>query len=106
MMHHMAQTENPKGWFVGPWNSAVPVPIGYANAAIDEQHYHAEMFEIYLIAKGRSIAVVDGAKLHLQSGDMLVVEPGEVHTFTESTEDYLHFVIQVPFIKGDKFLVK
>jgi hypothetical protein len=33
---------------------------------------------------------------------MLVVEPGEVHTFTESSPDYFHFVVQAPFVKGDK----
>ena len=36
---------------------------------------------------------------------MLVVEPSEVHTFIESSEDYLHFVLQTPFTVGDKVLV-
>ena len=33
---------------------------------------------------------------------MLIVEPGETHTFIDSSDDYLHFVIQAPFVKGDK----
>jgi hypothetical protein len=33
---------------------------------------------------------------------MLVVEPGERHTFIESAHDYLHFVVQAPFAPGDK----
>jgi hypothetical protein len=33
---------------------------------------------------------------------VLVVEPGEVHTFTASSEDYLHFVVQAPFVAGDR----
>ena len=32
---------------------------------------------------------------------MLIVEPGETHTFIDSSDDYLHFVIQAPFVKGD-----
>lgn len=106
MIHRKPQTDNPKGWFVGPWNSAVPIPVGYANEGINERHHHAEMFEIYLVAKGTSIAVIAGAEVHLQSGDMLVVEPGEGHTFIQSSDDYLHFVIQTPFIKGDKVVTE
>ncbi|WP_123827101.1 hypothetical protein [Micromonospora globispora] len=50
------------GWFVGPWNSAVP----------------------------------------LAAGDMLLVEPGEPHTFLSSSPNYLHSVVQTPSVAGDK----
>lgn len=91
---------------MGPWNTAVSIPIGYANEAIDVNHYHSQMYEIYLVARGCSTAIVDGEPVRLGVGDALVVEPGEVHTFQDSTDDYLHFVIQTPFVKGDKTLVK
>lgn len=91
-----------KGWFAGPWNSAVPIPVGYANEGIDESHFHAHMFEIYLVARGTSTAVVNQQTIQLQAGDMLVVEPGETHTFKHSSDDYFHFVIQTPFVPGDK----
>jgi hypothetical protein len=29
---------------------------------------------------------------------MLMVGPGESHTFVESSADYLHLVVQVPFV--------
>ncbi len=106
MIHRKLETDNPKGWFAGPWNSAVPIPIGYANEGIKERHYHAEMFEIYLVAKGSSVAIVGDAEVQLEVGDMLVVEPGEVHTFMQSSDDYLHFVVQTPFVKGDKFVAE
>jgi len=60
------------------------------------------MNEIYLVARGESVAVVAGRTLHLRPGDMLVVEPGEAHTFVSSSADYLHFVVQTPFVRGDK----
>ena len=87
---------------MGPWNSAVPVPVGYANKGVNESHHHAQMFEIYLVARGTSTAVINQQIVHLQAGDMLVVEPGEMHTFSHSSDDYFHFVIQTPFIPGDK----
>jgi mannose-6-phosphate isomerase-like protein (cupin superfamily) len=60
------------------------------------------MNEIYLVAAGRSTAKVNGVQVSLQEGDMLVVEPGEVHTFTDSSDDYVHFVVQAPCVRGDK----
>ena len=38
----------------------------------------------------------------LGPADMLVVEPGESHTFVSSSDDYLHYGVQAPFILGDK----
>jgi mannose-6-phosphate isomerase-like protein (cupin superfamily) len=91
-----------KGWFVGPWNSTVPVAVGWADRGVNQPHRHDQMCEIYLVARGESVAVVAGRTIHLGPGNMLVVEPGEAHTFISSSDDYLHFVVQAPFFKGDK----
>ncbi|HEV7709674.1 MAG TPA: cupin domain-containing protein [Asanoa sp.] len=95
-------TSDGKGWFIGPWNSPVPAAVGWAHRGVDEPHRHDTMNEIYLVARGHSIAVVDGEEVPLTAGDMLVVEPGEDHTFRSSSADYLHFVVQTPFARGDK----
>ncbi len=105
MIHLSANKDEKKGWFIGPWNSDVSIPVGYANEGINEKHYHAQMSEIYLVARGESTAVVNDQEVTLQAGNILVVEPGEVHTFTNSSPDYFHFVIHTPFVKGDKHLV-
>jgi mannose-6-phosphate isomerase-like protein (cupin superfamily) len=91
-----------KGWFAGPWDSSVPVALGYADVGVDDRHVHDSMYEIYFVARGTSLAVVDGQPVELRIGDLLVVEPGESHTFTDSSDDYLHFVVQTPFVAGDK----
>jgi quercetin dioxygenase-like cupin family protein len=91
-----------KGWLTGPWDSAVPVALGFADCGVDDPHHHEEMYEIYLVARGESTAMVNGEAVALQAGDLLVVEPGEVHTFVASSEDYLHFVVQAPFVASDK----
>ena len=104
MKLYAASPDEPKGWSVGPWNSAVPIPIGYANQGINETHYHAVMHEVYLIARGTSTALVGGQEVRLAAGDILVVEPGEVHTFVESSAEYFHFVLQIPFVPGDKHI--
>jgi uncharacterized protein YjlB len=62
------------------------------------------MFEIHLVARGKSVLHIGVQELEILQGDALVVEPGEDHTFLSSSEDYLHFVIQAPFVQGDKIL--
>lgn len=94
-----------KGWFAGPWDSDVPIAVGYANEGVNEPHVHAEMYEVYFVVHGESTAVVEGQSVRLGSGSVLIVEPREVHTFVESSPDYYHFVIQTPVVKGDKRLV-
>lgn len=105
MIHLQIDKNKPKGWFAGPWNSELEVSIGYANEGINELHYHTKMREVYLIAKGESTAKVNGQEVKLVAGDMLVVEPNEIHTFTTNSKDYLHFVIHTPFAKDDKVLI-
>jgi mannose-6-phosphate isomerase-like protein (cupin superfamily) len=58
------------------------------------------MNEVYLVARGHGLAEVDGKRIRLRAGDMLVIEPGERHTFIESSHDYLRFVVQAPFTPG------
>ena len=90
-----------KGWYVGPWNSELPIVIGYANANIDEPHVHMQITEIYLVARGTSQIRVDQATITLQAGDMIIIEPGEAHTFLSSSPDYFHVVLHVPALSGD-----
>jgi quercetin dioxygenase-like cupin family protein len=106
MIHRSKDPKTSKGWFIGPWDSDLPIPVGFANAGVNEKHVHQKMYEVYLIANGHSTAVVNGKSIKLKTGDMLIVEPGEVHTFINNSRNYFHFVLNTPFIKGDKVLVE
>lgn len=106
MLHDSINKSKSKGWFYGPWNSNVAIPVGYANEGIREKHFHSQMCEIYFIAQGHSVAEVEGTQIQLKEGDILVVEPGEVHSFIESSPNYLHFVIQTPFVQNDKTVLE
>ena len=91
-----------KGWWFGPWNSDIAIPVGYANQGVDEPHLHESITEIYLIARGTSVMQVELEQITLQAGDVIVIEPGEAHTFLSSSPDYLHFVIHVPALSAQK----
>lgn len=93
---------NAKGWFAGSWNSDLEISVGYANEGIDEPHVHSEITEIYLIARGQAVIRVEKQNVDLTSGDMLILEAGEAHTFLSSTPDYFHFVVHTPGLSGDR----
>jgi len=97
-----ADRSSDKGWYAGPWNSDLPLPIGYADAGIDEPHVHHDMSEVYLVVRGTSVIRVEQESVELREGDVIVVEPGEGHTFLSSSDDYYHFVFQAPR-KGQEF---
>jgi len=106
MIHMSLDKTKPKGWFFRPWNSRVPILVGYANQGIDEKHLHKQMFEVYMVASGTCTVVVGSREVEVRAGDVLVVEPNETHTFLQSSADYMHFVVHVPFVKNDRLLVK
>jgi mannose-6-phosphate isomerase-like protein (cupin superfamily) len=89
-----------KGWYLGPWNSDLPISLGYAPKGIDEPHIHTRITEIYLVARGTSKIRVGEQTVTLTAGDVVVVEPGEPHTFVSSSPDYFHFVIHTPGLEG------
>ncbi|TAK24070.1 MAG: cupin domain-containing protein [Chloroflexota bacterium] len=92
----------PKGWYAGPWNSDLTVSVGYANEGIDEPHVHTRITEIYLVARGESVMRVGQESVALMPGDMLVIDPGEPHTFLSSLPGYFHFVFHIPGLSADE----
>ena len=96
------QYSQDKDWYVGPWNSELPVSIGYAQVGVDEPHQHTRIREVYLVARGSGRVRVEQETVHLVAGDVLIVEPGEAHTFLEHSRDYFHFVLHVPGLAGNE----
>jgi mannose-6-phosphate isomerase-like protein (cupin superfamily) len=95
-------TDDAKGWFAGPWDSDLRVSIGFANEGVDEPHLHTRITEIYLVARGSSSIRVERETIDLDEGDVLIVEPGEAHTFLTASAGYLHFVIHTPGLAGEE----
>src|SRR4051794_41069292 len=85
-----------KGWYVSPWNTDLAIAVDWANTGIDAPHQHARMTEIFLVARGAATARVEQETISLAPGDLLILDPGEAHTFLTSTADYFHFVIHTP----------
>jgi quercetin dioxygenase-like cupin family protein len=90
-----------KGWYLGPWNAGVGISVGFANEGVDEPHLHRQMTEIYLMARGAAEMRVEQQTIILVQDDVIVIEPGEAHTFLSSSPDHFHFVIQTPGLHGE-----
>ena len=95
-----------KGWFVGDFNPTafstdqceVAVKT-YKEGDSDAAHYHKLAYEITLVLNG-TVSMLDQT---WQSGDIVVIEPGEVSSFTALTDATL-VVVKVPGAKDDKYL--
>jgi mannose-6-phosphate isomerase-like protein (cupin superfamily) len=74
-----------KGWWAGAWNSPLPIAVAYATTAIDDPHLHERVTEIYLVAVGNSTLRIEEDSVKLEPGDMAIIDPGEAHTFTDSS---------------------
>jgi mannose-6-phosphate isomerase-like protein (cupin superfamily) len=101
-MRHERVTDAAKGWLAGPWDSDLPVSLGFANRGLDEPHVHTQIAEIYLVARGTSSVRVERETVELRAGDVLIVDAGEAHTFVASSDDYLHFVVHTPGLTDDE----
>lgn len=95
-----AASDVPKGWSIGPWNASVSISVGFANEGIDDPHFHQRITEIYLVARGTVEVRVEQETVRLVQNDVIVIEPGEAHTFLASSPDYFHFVVQSPGLRG------
>jgi len=91
----------PKGWYAGPWDSDLDISLGFANEGVDEAHLHRRMREIYFMARGSVEMRVEQETVTLGQDDIIIIEPGEAHTFLSSSPDHFHFVIQTPGLQGD-----
>lgn len=90
-----------KGWYLGPWDSGLEVSVGFANEGVDEPHLHRQMAEVYMIAHGTVEMRVESTTVVLGEKDVIVIEPGEAHTFLSSSPGHFHFVIQTPGLQGE-----
>ena len=92
----------PKGWYFGPWDSDLAVSLGYANEGIDEPHFHQRMSEVYMVARGTAEIRVERETVELSQGDVILIEPGEAHTFLSSSPGYFQFVMHLPALAGEE----
>jgi mannose-6-phosphate isomerase-like protein (cupin superfamily) len=56
-------------------------------------HYHEDMTEVFLIIEGTTEMTVGDTTVPLTKGDLVVVEPGEVHTMTNTSDKSFEYIV-------------
>jgi mannose-6-phosphate isomerase-like protein (cupin superfamily) len=98
-------TEMTKGWFVGDFSpaayrtQAAEVAVKtYVAGTVEKRHVHRVAPEVTLILHGRARMNAS----HYESGDIVLIEPGESTDF-EALTDVTTVVVKVPSVAGDKY---
>lgn len=96
------------GWFVGNFDPSlcktndVEVAVKkYSKGANEAAHFHKIATEITVIVSGR----VRMFGKEWQTGDIIVVEPGDATAF-EALENTTNVVVKIPGANNDKYLVE
>jgi mannose-6-phosphate isomerase-like protein (cupin superfamily) len=67
-------------------------------------HYHKTSREFYYVIAGECTLVVNGRPAQLRAGDMLLTEPGDVHSLhNESVEEFRLLVFKTNAGPGDTY---
>lgn len=80
--------------FASPNGPAVRAAYGCGMALIDpgqvhEEHAHPDSEELILVVQGTGTGCVGGQTITVEPGDLIAIEKGEPHTFTNTGTDQL-----------------
>ncbi len=65
---------------------------------IHEEHAHPDSEELIFVVQGTGIGTVGGEELRIKPGDLIAIEKGEPHTFTNTGKEqlWLYWVYSPP----------
>jgi quercetin dioxygenase-like cupin family protein len=68
-------------------------------------HFHKQHVDTFYILEGEIEMTVDGETVHAHSGDLVHVEPGVVHAFTNSSRERARFLnMHTPGMRFDEYI--
>ncbi len=104
-MKHRKLEQMIKGWFIGSFEPSVlqtdvcEVAVKkYQAGEYEGRHYHKIATEVTLVVSGK-VQMIDK---EWSSGDIIVLEPGEVTDFKSITNS-INVVVKIPGAKDDKY---
>ena len=71
---------------------------------VADSHFHKGCTEVFYFPGEAGERTVNGQKVHIQTGDVLVIQPGDHHTVRNSgTEDVVYIAFKVNVVEDDYF---
>ncbi len=104
-MKHAKLAEMVKGWFVGDFD---PVVLRTADVEVAVKHYRAgDREDLHHHRVATEVTVIVSGTVRMldrvwETGDIVVIEPGEATAF-EALTDAVNVVVKLPGAKNDKF---
>ncbi len=69
--------------------------LTFGRGGYSAKHVHAWDHQLF-VTEGRGVAIVNGRKISLRPGVVLLVQPGEEHEFVQRGKGSLRFLIVTP----------
>ena len=98
-----------KAWLLGVDESKSPIEIAYGTKKDYDgrlPHKHEKVHEYYIIIKGTGKLCINNIETTLKEGDVIYIEPGEIHNIESISEDFQNYTIKWPHLPKDKIIIK
>jgi quercetin dioxygenase-like cupin family protein len=71
---------------------------------IAKNHYHKEQTEIFYFLNNNGYFIVNGEKIDIKTGDIIVIEPNDYHEVGNNTnEDFLYMAFKLNYKEDDLY---
>ena len=91
-------------WFFDKENSTGPLTMAFKSGSkvVAGRHYHRSTHEYYLVLEGEATLIINERPIRLKRGSAVIVEPLEIHSLSDATEDSKIILIMEKFVPNDK----
>ena len=95
------------GWFLDKNNSIGSLTMAFRNGASvsAQKHFHRTTHEYYIVLEGSANLNINGNSIILKPNSVLIVEPGEIHSLTDASEDFKVILIMEKYVPDDKVII-
>ena len=76
--------------------------VKFGDSPKGNSHYHKSMHEYFLVLKGSIELSVNGEKLTVGEGDLLIVDPGEPHQMLAKSPNAQYVLLMPGPVPNDK----
>ena len=96
--------EQEKKWLFNDGSLPIQLRIVSPEDINPVEHYHKTMHEYFLLLKGSVKILVEGNVYEPGKGDLIIVEPGEVHKVVDYSQDMKLLLLMPPPVPADKVI--
>ncbi len=91
-------------WFIDKNNLVGPLTMAFKSGAkiYAPKHFHRSIHEYYIVLDGEATIFINDKKIRLKPKSVVIVEPGEIHSITDATNDFKVILIMEKFVPNDK----